>query len=499
MNAEVVALVCLILLIHVLVHSARKKREKSAKLGEENAGTSNPPNPLDGARSPREEGMYRDVENGELPEITKQIQIKGGVFFYGTSMGTPDGKVIPQTLKDGAAPRVRTYLKDFMLDIHTVTNRQFKAFVDETNYKTDAELYKWSFVLEGLTSQEVVDEVDGEKGYGRVKSALHWMAVKGANWRHPYGQDSDINKHMDYPVVHVSYRDAEEYCSWVGGDPAIEIAREKEAGIWEDDKDENGNVDPKKARAFYRLPTEREWEMAARAGLINNTYPWGNDPPSNSKPNMPMFNHWPGKDFDVKSKKQIMGNIAFDGFHGLAPAKHYLPNDHGLYQMLGNVWEWALGGTHDKRPLRGGSFLDSIDGHFNHAVMVSTRQTNSGDSGAVNTGFRCSRGGPINIAIDHRDEQLAAQAKAAQDKEIRRKQQEERKRKAQETKGKAKGEGKGKLKASGSTEPEEGAMDVQERLARKKAIKEAQRIEEEKRKAAIKRARMDTTGVKMEL
>ena len=66
--------------------------------------------------------------------------------------------------------------------------------------------------------------------------------------------------------------------------------------------------------------------MAARAGLINNTYPWGNDAPSNEKPNMPMFNHWPGKKFNPKSKKQIKSNIAFDGFHGVAPAKHYIPN-----------------------------------------------------------------------------------------------------------------------------------------------------------------------------
>ena len=123
--------------------------------------------------------------------------------------------------------RVRTFLTDFEIDVHTVTNEQFKAFVEETNYKTDAELYGWSFVLEGLTSQEVVDEVDGEKGYGRVQNSRHWMAVKGANWRHPYGKDSNIKDLMDYPAVHISYRDAEEYCSWAGGDPQIEIARER--------------------------------------------------------------------------------------------------------------------------------------------------------------------------------------------------------------------------------------------------------------------------------
>ena len=277
--------------------------------------------------------------------------------------------------------------------------------------------------------------------------------------------------------------------------------QEKEKGIWIDDKDENGKVDPTKARAYYRLPTGGV-EMAARAGLINNTYPWGNDAPSNEKPNMPMFNHWPGKKFNPKSKKQIKSNIAFDGFHGVAPAKHYIPNHYGLYQMLGNVWEWALGGTIEKRPLRGGSFIDSIEGHFNHAIMVSTRQTNTGDSSAVNTGFRCAKGNPVNIAISERDEQIALELRIEQDNEIKRRQLEEENQKASNEGAVRAKEERGRDKSStlsATKEPDESSMSKAERLARRRSSKKEERERKEKLKADIKRARRDTTEISMEL
>ncbi len=404
--------------------SSKGKKKRKSKSRSEPARA--PPEPTfpEGYFSPRKEGLYRDYEDGDLPTVTELASIKGGTYWYGTQMGTPDGKVVPQLLKDGAAPRVKSVIADFKMDVHAVTNRQFKAFVEETGYKTEAELFKWSFVLEGLSSAEVEKEVDGDKGMGRVREARHWMAVKGANWKKPYGLDSTIQSkgEMDHPVTHVSYNDAEEYCAWVGGDPAIAVAKEKAEGTWVDDKDEHGQVDIRKARSFYRLATEREWEYAARGGLFNMTYPWGNDKPSSEKPNSPMFNYWPGTKFDVKDQESILLNKDIDGYHGLAPAKHYLPNDYGLYQMLGNVWEWTMGGSPEKRSMRGGSFIDSLDGSFNHAVMVSTRQTNSGDSGAMNLGFRCVYAPPLNIAFDQMETRKAEELEKQQQAEVRRRQ-----------------------------------------------------------------------------
>jgi formylglycine-generating enzyme required for sulfatase activity len=124
-----------------------------------------------------------------------------------------------------------------------------------------------------------------------------------------------------------------------------------------------------------RLPTEKEWEFAARGGLVNQSYPWGTEFEQNK------MNIWDGK-FPNE-------NTMSDGYLGLAPVESYDANKYGLYNMVGNVWEWVLGGKADKRILRGGSFVDSKFGEHNHAVMVSTKQTNSGDSAGNNVGFRC--------------------------------------------------------------------------------------------------------------
>ena len=180
-------------------------------------------------------------------------------------MGTPDGKVIPQVLKDGAAPRVKSVVADFKMDVHSVTNRQFKAFVEET-VQDRGRIIQVVICVGGIELPRSKERSGQRQRYGSRREAQHWMAVKGASWKKPYGPDSTIQSkgEMDYPVTHVSYNDAEEYCSWVGGDPAIAIAKEKTEGTWVDDKDENGHVDIRRARSFYRLATEREWEYAAR-------------------------------------------------------------------------------------------------------------------------------------------------------------------------------------------------------------------------------------------
>lgn len=161
----------------------------------------------------------------------------------------------------------------------------------------------------------------------------------------------------------MSLKDADEFCHWADG---------------------------------RRVPSEKEWEYAARGGLVNQTYPWGEA----INPELDGTGSKSGIQSDTHEHMNIWegpfpaGNTAKDGFIGTNPVNHYPPNGYGLYNVLGNVWEWVKGGKDDTaRVLRGGSFVDSIDGSFNHAVMVSTRQTNAADSAASNIGFRCALGG----------------------------------------------------------------------------------------------------------
>lgn len=319
----------------------RKKQQDEIRRKEEEIKRNAPPKPTPGI-SPMKLGISRDPAVNNIP-LTRQVSIKGSSYWFGSQLDI-EGKIYPNKMVDGAQPRKLVAVGNFLIDETAVTNQQFADFVSATNYKTEAELYGWSFVLDSQASEEIIEEVDGPEGYGRVKDAVHWMAVVGAAWDHPFGLDSSVDGHLkDHPVVQVSHKDAREYCYWAGG---------------------------------RRLPNEYEWEYAARGGRTNQTYPWGNELLES------RMNIWNGN-FPKE-------NLIMDGFHGTSPAKHYYPNDYGLYNMLGNVWEWVLGGTEEKRILRGGSFVDSKDGSFNHIVIVSTRQTNAGDSGASNIGFRCA-------------------------------------------------------------------------------------------------------------
>jgi formylglycine-generating enzyme required for sulfatase activity len=324
----------------------QRQKDKKAKADEELRKQQENMTPPPKGISPMELGLKRDTSLSV--DLTEQVKLTGGKYFFGTQMGIGN-KLLPVTkggLKDGAEPRKLVNVKPFLIDIDCVTNKQFKAFVDATDYKTEAELYTWSFVLDSQVSDVIKAEVDGEKGFGRVKDAPHWMAVAQASWDHPYGLDSDVTTLLQLPVVHVSFKDASEYCAWAG----------------------------------LRLPDEREWEFAARGGRVNQSYPWGNDFRAEN------MNIWGGDSFPIE-------NDLLDGHHGPAPvgaASSYPSNDFGLYNVLGNVWEWVRGGKPAARILRGGSFVDSRDGKFNHAVRVSTRQLNAGDSAATNIGFRCA-------------------------------------------------------------------------------------------------------------
>ena len=292
---------------------------------------------------------FASSESVEEDKIRNDNNVRGvlipeGKYWFGTQIVIGDGNLVSPNSKDGAEPRKYKKVPSFRMDATVVTNEMFKKFVDETEYKTEAERYGWSFVLEHLASKETIKVVDSKKGMGRVPNSKHWMGVSGADWRHPEGPDSNIDNKMEYPVVQVSHIDAESYCEWAG----------------------------------MILPHEVEWEYAARGGFVNKTYPWGDIYFSNH------MNIWEGK-FPKHD------NEAKDGYIGIAPAQSYKPNDYGLYNMVGNVWEWCRGGRSEERILRGGSFIDSLYGEFNHAVMVSTRQINTGDSAADNTGFRCAK------------------------------------------------------------------------------------------------------------
>mmetsp|Transcript_53759 Transcript_53759/g.120596 ORF Transcript_53759/g.120596 Transcript_53759/m.120596 type:complete len:396 (-) Transcript_53759:105-1292(-) len=276
------------------------------------------------------------------------VKLLGGTFAMGTPPGQPVGRddLVAQVVE----------VRSFYMDVTAVTNEAFRKFRKETGYKTEAEKFGWSFVLE-LHATDQAKATTSQT----VKDAPQWLAVQGAYWRQPFGPGSGVKSRLNYPAVHISYNDAKVYCKW----------------------------------AQKRLPTETEWEYAARGKYASATepmrlYPWGNEVPTNESEW--KLNLWQG-DFPRT-------DAGLDGHVGLAPADAFAPHGAGLYNMLGNVWEWTatlFSKSSQQQVLRGGSYLDSADGAFNHRVILSTRMGNTGDSSADNMGFRCAKtvpGGP---------------------------------------------------------------------------------------------------------
>ncbi|XP_068109218.1 formylglycine-generating enzyme isoform X2 [Hyperolius riggenbachi] len=221
--------------------------------------------------------------------------------------------------------------------------------------RSGAEKFGDSFVFEGLLSEEVKNGIDQA-----VAAAPWWLPVKEADWRHPEGPDSDISQRMDHPVLHVSWNDAVAFCTWAG----------------------------------KRLPTEAEWEYACRGGLENRIFPWGNK----LEPKGQHFaNLWQG-DFPYT-------NTGEDGYVKTSPVTVFPANGYGLYNMVGNAWEWTADWwttqhsaeeVHNPRGpslgkdkvKKGGSYM--CHKSYCYRYRCAARSQNTPDSSASNLGFRCA-------------------------------------------------------------------------------------------------------------
>lgn len=301
------------------------------------------------------------------------VLIPGGHFM----MGADNNQAY-----DDEYPKHAVEVNSFWMDATEVTNAQFRAFTEATGYITTAERKPdWEDLKKSLPpgTPKPPDSVlvAASLVFRQSKHAVDlqdynqwWSWVSGANWRHPQGPSSNIKGKDHYPVVHVSWDDAVAYCTWAG----------------------------------KRLPTEAEWEFAARGGLPDGVYPWGKE---HVNAGVPKANSWEGK-FPYL-------NEAKDGYVRTAPVKAFKANGYGLYDMAGNVWEWCAdwydaayytrkgsGGRNPqgpeksndpaepytaKRVLRGGSFL--CNDSYCSGYRVSRRMKSSPDTGLEHTGFRC--------------------------------------------------------------------------------------------------------------
>jgi formylglycine-generating enzyme len=273
------------------------------------------------------------------------VGLPGGPFL----MGSDDADANPG---DAEGPVREVTVAPFAIAPTTVTNAEFAAFVKRTGYVTAAERFGWSFVFEPFVTVEARPAVRGA-----AADAPWWVGVDGADWRHPEGPGSTNGDRSNHPVVHVSHEDALAYCAWTGA----------------------------------RLPTEPEWEYAARGGLEGARYPWGDELHPRGRH---VCNIWQGE-FPTR-------NTGDDGHLGTAPVRSYRPNGFGLYNTSGNVWEWTAdpwesGGEADGASadgvsadrlwaMRGGSYM--CHHSYCNRYRVAARTHNSGDSSGGNLGFR---------------------------------------------------------------------------------------------------------------
>jgi formylglycine-generating enzyme len=292
--------------------------------------------------------------------------IPGGTFLMGSDHHYPE-----------EAPAYEATVSSFWMDKYLVTNADFARFVEATGYLTVAERVPDAALYPGALPQMLVaGSVVFRQPSRRVDLRNHyhwWVYVPGANWRHPEGPASSLKGREEHPVVHVAYEDVEAYAQWGGKD----------------------------------IPTEAEWEFAARGGLEGAEYTWGNEFAPGGKM---MANTWQGE-FPVQ-------NLLVDGFERTSPAGFFSPNGYGLYDMAGNVWEWtsdwfqkhhavkaccsgrAKGDAREKsydpqtpeiriprKVLKGGSYLCAAN--YCLRYRPAARIPQQVDTGTCHQGFRC--------------------------------------------------------------------------------------------------------------
>ncbi len=321
--------------------------------------------------------VTQPARHANTGDTAGMVRLDGGAFRMGSDYEHA-------YVEDGEGPVREVTLDPFWIDATSVTVAQFATFIADTGYQTEAERFGWSFVFHLHLPRKFADKLAKNAS---VPGVPWWRAVPGAKWDRPFGVNSNVKDRPDHPVTHVSFNDACAYAHWAG----------------------------------KRLPTEAEWEYAARADTSGQNFPWGDQLEPRGRHRMNVFQgRFPDHD------------TAADGFVGTCPVTAFKPNAFGLHNLLGNVWEWTAdwfsatwhtedcertrinpigpvphdetdrdgnpgsdgdaskpygGFTHKVQ--KGGSYL--CHASYCHRYRLGARTANTPDSSTTNNGFRCVR------------------------------------------------------------------------------------------------------------